>query len=193
MLWFDLNTANFIFGANAASFDVCRQCRLSLMILPCMQRGAFAGCIWVNKTRLWMMLIPTELWRWIYPIPAMSKQRLWYWWRWAVAELHWHFVSHTLLYSLAMHWRVCLGVRPSMYSTRIGIKIGLEKRRSGLKLDFSSEITRWCGWWRNLGTSALRFSSLPPTVWLPHGRAVVTVCCLMVTCLQSSVLCVVRF
>jgi hypothetical protein len=87
------------------------------------------------------MLIPTELWRWIYRIPAVSKQQLWYWWRWAEAErvsLAFCFPYSVILPCHGLTF-VCLGVCPSMQSTRLGIEIGPEKRRSGLKLDFRSE------------------------------------------------------
>ena len=131
-----------------------RQWRLTLMIQPCMQRGAFAGFIWVKKTRLWMMHIPTELWRWIYQIPAMSKQQLSCWWRSAVAgrvcigilfpilcRIPWP--GHALMLA-------CLGVCPSMQNTCIGIETGPEKRQSGLKFDHRSAPSDDAAGWRNL-------------------------------------------
>jgi hypothetical protein len=40
-----LFAANLMVGANKVCFGVCRLWRLTLMIQPCMQREAFAGCI----------------------------------------------------------------------------------------------------------------------------------------------------
>jgi hypothetical protein len=131
-------------GANKVCFGVCRLWRLTLMIQPCMQREAFAGCIWVKRTRLWMTLLPTKLWGWIYQIPAMSKQQLWYWRRWAAAVSPYSVVYIFLGDSVMC---ACLGVCPSMPITHVWIEIGLEKRRSGLKLDLRKNLVTTSSLW----------------------------------------------